>query len=857
MLPTVFLSLEGGDEKYVANIQRFLPDGLAYFYPKSFETGENLIRAMEDRVGKTSMFVLFASQKSIASCWVRFEIDLARIAKIKNSNLKIIVIPTDPSVKFSDLPEWMSSYWVGHVGNGARDVARYIRRSLIAGLLSQIPGSQIFGRGALIDQSLSRISELVVRTEKTPNAFVFAGNTGIGRRSLFRKMVPEAFPASPNLIYGPEIILPQFADLADVYRALRQEIEVDLPLDKFEEDARYFRSAKIDAQVDEVVRKMSHFSELGQAVTILTGNGIYEERGYLKPWMAPLLRKIAKDDKIKLIFITNRSIHENEIRQFDNILQVIVPRLEDQHVKTLMVQSLSALGAKPTPPAGEIILQIGGHPGIAKSAASLVARKGPTVLNADPRDFFQLQEDVLAECLNFNGLTEVQKDVLSVLSWVPQLAGETLHDLICARRGFDKKAFGEEVNDLILTCLVDVIGANYAIAGPVRTLFRRLHGYGSATLMKEFSAVIKEEWKNAKRTGKLQGELLDAIVFMAALEGGTLPAEFKGLLLPSTLQEVVRDAYNRSHEDPSMLGQVVSWGTIARTLPMDETTREEILSYVVRALARQGDEENAEALLQLFDSRRYRSRFYLRAFYSRVHHHDYRGAISLLLDAKDVRKYLKQVVGDLARCYQKLGMWSDLRDLVKDQAEHIGRNSVLLDVRIGMLIAESEFASAETEIRRLRSMPGQEIYADGRVAMIKMRRDKDFGAAQDLLTSLLQRGTSAHTYIRKLRVVAAASNKDLRTARSDVEFLSSRIGSRDIASLEARIKLAEDDFDDAEVLLGVFSNPTPQEELLRAKILEGRAEHPTTPFNQRETFRHEAAWLRAKNSSFDEYEVGR
>ena len=136
--------------------------------------------------------------------------------------------------------------------------------------------------------------------------------------------------------------------------------------------------------------------------------------------------------------------------------------------------------------------------------------------------------------------------------------------------------------------------------------------------MMAFSAVLKAEWEAAAKQDELRAELLDAIAFMAAIEGGTLPPEFRSLLLPSTLQAIIRDTYDSGHDDPEALRRVVAWGAPAQTMKMDETTREEILSYVVRAQTRLGDEGGAEASLHFFDQRQYRSRFYLRAFYLRL-----------------------------------------------------------------------------------------------------------------------------------------------------------------------------------------------------------------------------------------------
>ena len=41
-------------------------------------------------------------------------------------------------------------------------------------------------------------------------------------------------------------------------------------------------------QAVEVARKLSHFGDLGQAVTVVSGNGIFVDKGFLKPWVPEL-----------------------------------------------------------------------------------------------------------------------------------------------------------------------------------------------------------------------------------------------------------------------------------------------------------------------------------------------------------------------------------------------------------------------------------------------------------------------------------------------------------------------------------------------------------------------------------------
>ncbi|MBZ9680938.1 MULTISPECIES: toll/interleukin-1 receptor domain-containing protein [unclassified Mesorhizobium] len=854
-LPTVFLSLHGSDERMVEQVHNLLPDGLAYFYPVSFKNGENLVSAMEERTAESSMFVFFVSKKSLKSCWVDFEIDRTKIAKIKKPQTRFLVIFLDRDLNHRDLPSWMQEYWVGSIGTGARDIARYIRRALISGPLAELPGSQVYGRGGLIDQARADIARIIVATENTPNITIFAGNGGIGRRTFARKFLVETYPASPTLSFGPELPLPQFADLVDIYRALRQELENGVSHAELEKDVTGFAAAPIADQAEEVAVKLSHFGSLGQAVTLITGNGIYEDRGYLKAW-APVLFRRLEQESTKLVVVTNRLVHDNEARNHPNLYQLQVPPISDTDTKTLMVGSATALGAKPDLPSAEVIRSIGGHPGIAKSTAALIARKGVAVIDNDPSDLFALQEDVLSESLNFENLDDLQKDTLSVLSWVPQLQGDLLKEILLLRHNIAGKAFAETLSELILACLVEVTGSNYAISSPVRALFRRLHGYGSKDLMTAFSSTLKRTWESAKTREEISLELVDALAYMAAIEGGTLPTEFRSIILPSTLQEIIRDTYDRNHDNPEALRQVVSWGLPAMHMGMDETTREEILSYVVRAQTRLSDAVGAEKLLNFLDSKGYRARFYLRAFYLRIHKADTRGAIPLLLEARKVRKYMHRVVGELASCFQHLGMWTELHRLVQEEARHIGRNPVLLNVRIGMLIAQGSFQEAEKEIRTLSSLPWQEATVDLRNATIMMRRDQDYAGAQALLTQRLQQGAgSSPLIVRRLRAIAAAGANDVHTARADSDFLQAHDKRFKPHNIEARIMLNQRDFDGALRELSKAGTATVQDELLRARILEAKSLNPSTLFTSREELRQEALQIRARYRMLDEFEL--
>jgi hypothetical protein len=385
MPPTVFLSLSGVDAKFVASVHENLPDGFGYFYPKSFENGERLLEAMEDRIDETQVFVLFASKASIQSCWVQFEIDRARLAKIQRPSLKCLVFPIDADISHASLPPWMQEYWVGAIGQTARDIARYLR-----GLLARIAQTSEtavapLGRGALVDKARREYHATAFTNKTAPNVFIFAGHAGIGRRTVQQLLLPKIYPAIPNIVFGPEFEMPPFAGLTDVYRAVRRELEDRFSLAAFETDLAAFNAMPLGDQVNEILRSMTHFADLGQAITLVVGHGLYEDRGELKPWVSALLNSASQNAKLKLCLISNRQLQSRDIRAHTNALQVYVDHLDDTDIKTLILATVPIFGGEPQLPSETVVQSIGGHPTVARSVARLLATHGTLVVDGDPR----------------------------------------------------------------------------------------------------------------------------------------------------------------------------------------------------------------------------------------------------------------------------------------------------------------------------------------------------------------------------------------------------------------------------------------------------------------------------------------
>jgi hypothetical protein len=477
------------------------------------------------------------------------------------------------------------------------------------------------------------------------------------------------------------------------------------------------------------------------------------------------------------------------------------------------------------------------------------------VVDGDPRQLIDIQEQVLAESLSFDTLTPVERDILSILSWVPQLNGQMLANVIVEHHRTTVQQLSDTIEYLMAGCLMQISGPNYLISAPIRGMFRRKHGYGSVELRTVFASYLKEAWAEAVSNDELKIELFDAFVYMTALEGGSLPKEFSGLLLASTIQDLVREAYDRRHADDTALDRVIAWGAPTTQMRMDESTREEILSYVLRAQVRLQKTGDARNLLAFMKKRGYRSSAYLEAFLIRLSGGDLTDAVRLLRKARAIKKYMNSVIADLAICLKLLGRWPDLETLIREEQPRVERNPTLLDIRIGMLVAAGDFGEAERQIAKLRAMPFDDGRADSRAATVLMNRDHDFNGAQSLLASVLSRQTRGGIGVRRLRALAAARGGEFEQARRDSEYLRNRPGGEDtFLRIEAEIKLVQRDYFGAENERRKVKVETAQDRLLKARILEAQGLDPLTPLHLRDQLLGQAALIRERDKATDEYD---
>lgn len=854
MTPKAFLSLAAEDTDFVSRVYRHLPHGQAFFFKQSFANGALMLDVMEREVGSSQLFVLFASKTSVQKTWVKFELERARLAQISGAQKRLQVYPADPNVSASDLPKWMQDFWFDNKARTPRDIARIISKELNS-LAPAVLTNQMYGRGALQDALRRRFN--AARRDlggmTNPNIILASGLEQIGRETVLRETLPLLFPAIPQIGYGPTLDLPVWADIKDLYRAIREQVEDEFDLKRFEEDLEFFDRLDESQQIDELTKSFGHFQTIGQAVIIRAPSFIYDRTGRLKSWVQKWFNSVSKLNSLVLGIVTNRQVPAEDQHSIGNACHITVGSIADEDVKLLIDDLSSELRLQPHNPPQDLFIQIGGHPALARAYVRLCEQYGTQIFDRSPHKLFSIQDGILHDNLDPTLLDDFQKTILHVLSWLPKLDSFSLAQ-ICLNDESQLGAFSESLNDLILGCLVEAKGNALSISGAVRAIFRRRFGYGSNALLDRMHDILSKRIDEANAAKAVTTELIDGVIFMYALTGKAMPAQFRKLLLPSTLERLVRDAYNSGREDPASYDRAIAWGAAAEHMKMDDSVREEILGCVVRAHIRKENFGQADILLEVFEKRNYRSRFFLRGFRN-MKDGKLREAIPDLVAATKERRYRASAVNQLGIAYFRIGHNARLQELLKSEGPSVERSAFLLDLRAQLFTAENNYVEAEKDIQLLARLPEDNGRSRKRRAIILAKRDRNLKEAIALLTSLIDSEKGRAIPLRFLRGLLAAKNGDRPTAISEADFVranSGKSGEKQYQRILASLALAERNWKATIDALDRLHEEHMPDRFVRAEALKLKAEDATIGLAERDDARKEALNILAHSKTYSD-----
>jgi tetratricopeptide (TPR) repeat protein len=848
----VFLSLSGTDAPFVRRVYEKLPRGVAHFYEKSFENGLALTEQMRKCVNESAIFVLFASRAALKSNPVQYEISLAKIQQAKSEKHRILIFKVSDDVSIEDFPDWMTSFFIDSHTYNENDIARIITDELLNLISGNDSVGITVGRGGDVDNLVLEVSNHLVEMGGTPNIFYIYGLNGIGRRTFLREFISKVRSVLPNLRHGPVIALPEHASLFDLFRSLYVDANPSTGPEALAAIFDNFRAANQDQQVQKLIESASHFSRIGQAVTIVSSNGFHEESGEIKTWVRDFVKAVPQEQFV--FIVSNRQIRFEELSELPGVISYRVPEITDGNVQSLMQLSATAAGVKNFKVSKDLIKSIGGHPGLAKSTVRLAKAKGAYILERDPSQIFRIQDSIIGEIIQPENLSGTELRILNILGWLPSLGGDLLELIACDDGSIDSAEFLASLESLRESCLIVPVENEFHISPSVRMAFRRRNPT-PPELIQSMSSVLKSEWDQRAAAGEFREDLFDAFIYMHALEGKSLPKEFRVLLGPATLLDVIKQSYafGREEEAKEAFERVVKWGESASEMQMDDSAREDLMATVTRSHIRLRQYREAEDVAKRMAAYGFRSVNFLRG-YSLRKQKKYTEAIPYLEQAIKVRKQMRASVHELALCYKNTNSNRKLSAIISQHEDMFSDSALFVDFKVGVFLSKGQIQDAEDAIGQLDKLADAGSLADRRRVQIFMRTGQ-YPEAKALIEKIIKWNGEDNFRNRALLAEILAHSGDLDAAERELKSLVRFVGRQDDSErVRAIVYLAAGKPKRALEVLERIDERSGSDQILLARIYDALSREEQD-ISKSEALRRDAARLRAEygfDFDFDE-----
>lgn len=482
-----FLSHSSKDKPIVGKIHAALGAEAAWLDAAEIELGAILLERIAAGIEEAADFVLFWSEHSSASAWVRHEIHMGFIRSLEDKALRMIVIRLDNT----PVPLYLRPYLYLDASQTTDPVAE-----IVAGLRKKLsePAPPVRVRFVNRNSEIGRI-ESILDTGGC-SALFLRGMQGIGKRSL----VQEAFR---RLFEGDELVVVRVNDGMGA-------VELALLLSAHVGESPPQDGTPLAQVFDVIALRIEQLLAAGRFVVFEDVQHWLREDGAPEEVMAFVLRRVADTPLAKkrpLVMTTTRRVR-NDYVENPSTADVWVDGLATEHLATLLQwwHELSGGRSLERDSALRLAGELAGYPVAARLAAPLIASFGEAYLRDYPREMVLLRRDLARRILNEIRLSEPSRLLMEALAItrIPLPAG-----VVAAGLGLSDAELQEAISQCVDAGLIK--GARELSIHPlVEDHFwnRHLHREG----YKELSAKLAESlW------GELQNLDIESVQFASLL----------------------------------------------------------------------------------------------------------------------------------------------------------------------------------------------------------------------------------------------------------------------------------------------------------------------------------------------------
>jgi tetratricopeptide (TPR) repeat protein len=710
-----YLAYSHTDKVYVDFVAHRLTRARVIHDTSTFAPGQDFRDLIRDGLDHAALFVLFASRASLASTWVRFEINEAEMRRISAKLQGVLTVIIDPHITPADLPEWMRR---GRMVLQPRAV--HAARLILQQLIYQTGAEQqslFFGREELMSECARQL--VPSGGGEPPRVFLLSGLDGVGRRSVARRALRDNL----FLEFGPTLHLEETATTERLYMLMLDETAGIDDRESLRDASETFRQSTATERARLMFEQVRIINSDNATPVIVDEGILLDEHGRFIPEVEALFELVATAEASCFLTIIQRRRpwHDATKQRSVPVAMASVPPLSLDATKRLLIQSLKAagLGVPAAADVEELAPFLGGYPPAVSLAVGFARTYGLSALVADKSTLVDFKVRALGRIVERLQLSAAEKAVLRALGMETALS----FDVLEVASGLSAENLAKALRNLVDLSLVVHEVERYSLAGPVRDIVFRVVGALTSQDYEDVASRLRSRyWKDTK-TELPRLDAIDATIYaVARSEKGGLK-EFAEFLLPSSLLRLARDSYNQRDWSGAR--------DFAERAVKFADTRDRAMMFLGKALVRLAYEgsaswDAAEKVVAQAEEGRLRGSQYLRGFLEWK-----RGNLAQAVRAFEAAERAGDrgvaVYRDRAHCLFHLGRVRDAERDVRVANDRHPRNPFVVDLAAQIAIAMGRLNDAEEFISELEHIDIRENFYYRR-AMLSMAR-REFKAA--------------------------------------------------------------------------------------------------------------------------------
>lgn len=360
----IFLSHSSCDKDIVAKVYNELGPGICHYDVATFDPTGFLPDQIYSALLESTHFVLFASEKALASPWVEGELRNLFINWMRSKTATVMVFLLRGGDR-SLIPDWLQNYVITehptptHIA--CRILSEYDRWQ---DKESNIPPPYRSNELKYLE------THLIVEAVKMPACLLICGLDGFGRKELINEVFSRNFQnVSRRKIH---IYTENFDSDVDFYKSLKGVFSLTTARE-FTNAVDSYKKLPLDKRLDQVVDLIQQLCRGYQTIILDAADSIFDDSGEINDWIEQLIKKLPSISYPCLNITTNRK--PNYIKSFiaEKTVVCYLEPLPAQESSLLFQWWLNKLEVSLPTPIKELVLeQVTGNPKLIESVVRLM-----------------------------------------------------------------------------------------------------------------------------------------------------------------------------------------------------------------------------------------------------------------------------------------------------------------------------------------------------------------------------------------------------------------------------------------------------------------------------------------------------